>query len=145
MRVSESELQRKSSRRKLCGVVLVSVSIAIGLFITFGLPSIFSNPEPQNVPTLAFVLSLLGLMTAFAGGLVIRSRARISALSRGAGVLIAAIGIFVGFLAWEWSYGIVPWAWAGYDYSAHAFGYWLSAALSLGGGLLFGLKKRDIS
>jgi hypothetical protein len=135
----------KSSGRKLWGGVLIGVSFAIGLFILFGLPRVFSNPqniEPTNVPTLALTLSLLGLAIAFLGGLVLRgSQTRGRPLSRVVGVLIAALGIFVGWLAWEWSYFFVPWAWSGYDYFTHALGYWLSMALSLGGGLLFGLKR----
>jgi hypothetical protein len=149
MRVSESELKMKSSRRKLLGAVFTGISFTIGLLILFGLPRIFSNPqyiEPKNVPTIALILSLSGFVIAFLGGLILRSyQTRISAVSRVVGVLVAALGIFVGLLAWNWSYYFVPWAWSGYDYFANAIGYWLSAALSFGGGLLFGLKRGSSS
>jgi Na+/alanine symporter len=145
MRVSQSEPKMKSGRRKLWGGVLIGVSFAIGLFILFGLHSIFSNPqnnEPNNVPNLALECGLAGLAIAFLGGLVLRGpQTRISAVSRVIGVLVAAFGIFVGLMAWNWSYFFVPWAWSGYDYFANAIGYWFSIALSLGGGLLFGLKR----
>jgi hypothetical protein len=144
MRVTESELEMKSSRRKLWGGVFTGVSFTIGLFILFGLPRIFSNPqnnEPGGVPNLALICCIAGLVLAFTGGLVLRGyQARINVRARVAGVLFAALGIFVGLLAWEWSYYFVPWAWSGYDYFANAIGYWLSAALSFGGGFLFGLR-----
>ncbi len=56
MRFPGSELKMKSSRMKLWGGLLIGVSFTIGLFILFGLPLIFYNPqnnEPEGVPNLA--------------------------------------------------------------------------------------------
>ena len=145
MRFPESKLKMRSSRMKLWAGLLIGVSFTIGLFILFGLPLIFYNPqnnEPEGVPNLALTCGLVGLAIAFLSGLFLRGyQTRISALSRVMGVLVTALGIFVGWLAWDWSYFFVPWAWSGYDYFIHALGYWLSIALSLGGGLLFGFKR----